>query len=435
LPNGLVLWAGVGVLAVATGFAESRSPGLAAATVIAFLVAVGAAIGGLEFVAVGSVAALPWLVVFSDLLPPLLKTFTSAAAMLALCAYVRPLKSRNSWLPWAVFVFLLATLYGVANSSGSTGLTVGAKYFVFPIMALAVTSTNARERLPRLLKPVLISSGLAMVAQLGIIVLGLGAIGTYYSAGEHLGFDKLDPLELALMCVIVATGGLIAGRSARTKLLFLGLGLIPALETADRTAAVASALVILAFIASSGFRFSYLAAVAVVAAVIVGAGVLGAIESRVTSNLQTGQFSSFQTAGSGRGAIWTADLTHFIHSGASGIVFGTGIGSVENFTKLSLGTAFDAHSDVVEIGVQLGLVGFAAWIIIWLVLLSDAGLSRIVLIPIAVYALITGSIEATAPVTLGLFFAAAAPAVSLSETLPARLSRQPRPMQSSPAYP
>jgi hypothetical protein len=75
---------------------------------------------------------------------------------------------------------------------------------------------------------------------------------------------------------------------------------------------------------------------------------------------------------------------------------------------------------VIEVGVQLGVLGFAGWVTMWLVLLADATLSRIMLVPIVVYATINGAIESTAPLVVGMFLAAAAPTVAISDLLPHR---------------
>ena len=68
--------------------------------------------------------------------------------------------------------------------------------------------------------------------------------------------------------------------------------------------------------------------------------------------------------------------------------------------------AFVGHSDVIEVGVQLGVVGLLGWLLIWLGLLR-ARLSAFVLLPIATYAVISGTIEFVAPLTVGLVLAAA----------------------------
>ena len=360
------------------------------------------------------------MVVFNDLMPTDLKTFTSAAATIAVCAYVWPIRPRNRLLLWGMGFFLAAILYGSAIAASGAQFIQAAKYMVFPFMALAVTSTNARERLPRLLMPVLLSSGLAMLTQLVIIFTGRGSVGTYYGIGEHVGFDAQSPHELALMAIIVACAGLAASNRVVVRGMFLALGLIPAIETGVRSAVVAAALVLLIFAVSSKLSLRHVFVVGAVMAVMLASGVLAVAENRVAGNLQSGEFSSLATAGSGRGAIWRVALTHYFSSGANGIVLGTGLRSIGQFEHQDLGVTFVGHSDVIEVGVQLGLVGIGGWIVIWLVLLTDASLSRIVLVPVIVYAIINGAIEATAPLAVGLFLAAAAPHVVLADALPRR---------------
>jgi hypothetical protein len=225
------------------------------------------------------------------------------------------------------------------------------------------------------------------------------------------------------MGVVVACGGLAASKRISIRVLFLALGLIPALETGVRSAIIASVLVVLVFLVRSSLRLSHLFVVGTVTAVIIGSGVLAVAENRIAKDIQSGEFSSLSTAGSGRGAIWAVALRHYFGSGVRGIVLGTGLRSITQFEQQDLGAAFVGHSDVIEVGVQLGLLGFAGWIVIWLVLLTDASFSRIILIPLVVYALIDGVIEATAPLAVGMFLAAAVPAGAFSELLPTRLRK------------
>jgi hypothetical protein len=407
------------------GFVVAHAPIAAAVAVLVFLLALGALALGRDFVVAGLVAVMPWMVIFNDLLPDLLKTLTSAAATIALCLYVAPIRSRSRWLSLAIPVFIGMTLYGLAaNFSGAQAIQAG-KYLVFPFLVLAVTSTNAHERLPRLLTPVLVSTGLAALTQLGIIVLGLGAVNTYYHVGERLGFDGKDPLELGLMSVIIAGAGLASARSFWVKGSFVVLGALAAFETGERTAFIASLLVVLIFIFSSRFKISRVPVVIAVAAVLIGGGALAAVENRVSTEIQTGEFSTVATAGSGRGEIYTVALSHYFRSGPQGIILGTGLGSINRFEEEAIGVAAGGHSDVIKAIVELGVIGFAGWLAIWVVLLTDASLSRIILVPIAVTSAISGSLTTTAPLVVGLFFAAASSKVAFSELVPRRAEHDP----------
>lgn len=110
--------------------------------------------------------------------------------------------------------------------------------------------------------------------------------------------------------------------------------------------------------------------------------------------------------GSGRLEIWETALRNWEQSGAGAWIFGTGFDSIRKFELKDVGQEFVGHSDLVEVDVQLGLVGFVAWMAIWLGLLH-AGLRAIVPVPIAVYAVVNGSIEYVAPLAIGLALAAA----------------------------
>lgn len=408
------------VVSVGVGYAASRQPVAGIAFVGLLATAIGTLAVGRTFVVGAAVAALPWMVVFSDVLPADLKTFTSAGATIAVCAYVLPLRPRNRLVLWGVGFFLAAILYGTVLAVSGAQLIQAAKYMVFPFMALAVTSVRARTRLPRILRPVLVSSGCAMAVHIAVIAAGLGTIGSYYGIGERLGFDAAGPHELALMGVIVACGGLAAFERVAVRMTFLALGLIPALETGVRSAVVAAALVIVIFLVNSRLKMRHVFVVAGVGAVLVAGGVVGVAETRISTDIRTGEFSSLATAGSGRGAIWTVALKHYAASGPDGIVLGTGLRSIGAFELQDLGSTFVGHSDLIEVGVQLGLLGFAGWLMIWAVLLGDALLSRIVLVPIVVYAVLNGVIESTAPLAVGLFLAAAAPRLRIEDLLPSR---------------
>jgi O-Antigen ligase len=396
------------LLAAAIGFLVSRSITDAMLLGLACLLFAGVALAGREFIVFGLVAALPWMVVFDSFTPTDVKTLTSAAAAIALIAYVGPIRPRSKALPWGLGLFLAAIAVGTALSVSGAQLIQAAKYMVFPAMCLAVTSERSRARLLPLCKPVLYSAALAMLVQIGIIAAGLGSVGTYYHIGENVGFDPQSPHELALMAVIVACGGLAAVRGTVSRAAFVALGIIPAVETGVRSALVASALVLVLYIASSRLGLRQVIVIGVSAVVIVGSGALAVAEARISTDVSGGEFSSLATAGSGRGAIWTTALRHYVNSGAEGIALGTGLRSITRFEQQDLGSAFVGHSDLIEVGVQLGIVGFLGWVIMWLTLFRDRTLSRLVLVPVLVYALINGSIESTAPLVVAMFLAVAA---------------------------
>jgi O-antigen ligase len=80
--------------------------------------------------------------------------------------------------------------------------------------------------------------------------------------------------------------------------------------------------------------------------------------------------------------------------------------SVVEFEVAALASGFVGHSDVIEVLVQLGIVGFVSWLALWLGLLR-AGLAAIVLLPILVFGIVNGTLEYVAAITLGLCLAAA----------------------------
>jgi hypothetical protein len=70
------------------------------------------------------------------------------------------------------------------------------------------------------------------------------------------------------------------------------------------------------------------------------------------------------------------------------------------------GTKVVGQNDLIEVGVQLGLIALAGWLLIWIGLLR-ARLKSLVLIPIAVYAVTNGAIEYSDSLVYGLALAAA----------------------------
>jgi O-Antigen ligase len=391
-------------LAIATGAAVVASPAAGLALIVAL--AVGAAatrvsrLGAVELL----LGALPWLVIFDGLLPPLLRTFTTTAAAFAMLALAAPLRYRDATVPLAALLFAVVVLANAIFATSSDEVIQACKYLIFPAMVLAVTSEGGRERLPDARNFVLGSCLLALLVHLGVIAAGLGQTGTKYDIGEQLGYGRTIVHEMALTFVVIAAAGLVSSDKLPYQVGFFTLGAVPALLTGVRSALLALVVVLFIFLLRSHFNrrsFAIVGSIVALAAISGGAAV---VQERLSQQSETEH--SFSEAGSNRGAIWTVAVTPWWNGGPSEWTFGLGLGSIEAAALRYLGEDFAGHSDLIEIGVTLGLLGLMGWGLLWIALLR-ARLELIILVPLIVYALVNGSMIYIAPLTLGLAFAAA----------------------------
>ena len=391
-------------VAAATGALLVRSPaagvGLVAAIGIGATVSRLTRLGAVELL----LGLLPWLVIFDGLLPSLLRTFVTAGAAIALLALAVPLRFRRALGPVAAGLFVAVVLGNAIFATDPDQFTQVAKYMIFPAVAVAVLSERGQERLPRARNFILASCFAALTVHLGIIAAGLGETGTKYDIGEKLGFGRQIVHEMALTFVVVAAAGLVSSRRVPVQLAFFALGAVPALLTGVRSALLALLVVVLIFVVRSRFDRRALAIVAAILVVAFASGAAQVVQERFAKESQTE--TSLATAGSERGAIWTVAVTPWWDAGPPEWLFGTGLGSIEEAEIRALGTPFFGHSDLIEVGVTFGLVGFVIWALLWLALLRSP-LEGIVLVPLIVYAAVNGAMLYVAPLTLGLAFSAA----------------------------
>lgn len=400
-PGGPAL-AGAAGAAALFGILIARSPMLAAFAIGALAVGIGVIWFGVVAAVVCGFAALPWLVIFEGVLPAELGTFTAALATAALLLYLYPLTFRSALVPVAACAFLLIVLGHAIFAMDTAQAIQAAKYMVFPVMAIAVSSDQARELMPSLKAPVLGSCIAAMAVHLGVIAAGLGASSTYYGAGEKLGYAANGPHALALMSMIVAGAGLTTKR-LRSRALIFALGALPAALTGVRSAMLGITVLFFIYLVQTDDKRSALAFLAAIVAVALSTGALSVVLDRVVAH--PGEFSSFSKVGSGRGEIWTVALNAWGSGGPSAWLFGTGLRSIVGFELAALGTELIGHSDIVEVLVQIGFFGFIAWLAVWVGVLS-ARLRALVIIPIVVFGAVNGTLEYVAPLMAGLFLAA-----------------------------
>jgi hypothetical protein len=394
---------GTAVGAALIGLFVGFSPPLAAAVVVLVGGAVAVARFGAVGIAVPAIALLPWMVILEGVLPAEVGTLTAAIGTGALLYIVAPLRYDSQLIPVAAVAFIAITLAHAIFATDFEQVIQAAKYMIFPSVVLAVTSRGARVALPALRRPVLGSCAAAMVFHLGVIAAGLGSSGTYYGAGEKLGFAAQGPHALALMSMIIAAAGLTVGRTWLKVGLF-GLGAVPAVLTGVRSALLGIIVALLVFVLQSQRKLQAAALLGAIVVIAFASGALDVITTRFAEH--SNEFSSFASAGSGRGEIWTVAFEAWGRAGPWAWLFGTGLRSIVGFELYALGTGLVGHSDIVEVLVQIGFFGFVAWIALWVVLLR-ARLRTVILLPIISFGVVNGSLEYVAPLTAGLFLAAA----------------------------
>jgi O-Antigen ligase len=387
--------------ALIAGVLIASSPAVAAGAMVALALAVAVMRFGAVGAAIPAFAALPWLVIVEGLLPKAIGTTTAAIAAASLLYLVWPLSFRSALLPVSSAVFVTVVLAHAVYVSDGEQAIQAAKYMVFPAMVLAVSTERAREVLPALKTPVLASCLAAMVFHLGVIAVGAGASSTYYGAGEELGFAAEGPHALALMAMIVAAVGLTVERTS-LQIAFFSLGAIPVALTGVRSALLGLVVILLIYLVQAPNRRRALLVLGGFGAIALAAGGLDVLMNRFSAHPD--EFSSFATAGSGRGEIWEIAYDAWSAAGPWAWLFGTGLRSTIEFELAALGSAIVGHSDIVEVMVQLGVVGFIAWVGLWAGLLR-AQTRALVLLPILAFAIVNGSLEYVAPLAAGIFLA------------------------------
>jgi O-Antigen ligase len=391
-------------LALAVGALITRSPLAAVGLVSVVGLAVGVVRLGLLVPAQLLVASLPWMVILDGLIPPLLRTFTTAVAAIAVLVLVMPLRFRTPTIVIGVTLFFAPVIAHVFFATDGEQFIQASKYTVLPIVALAVTSRRCREVLPAFRNVVLGSALAAMAAHLAIIGAGLGSTGTYYGIGEELGFAPAIPHELSLTAAVVAAAGLVSARRVSVQVAFFALGALPAILSGVRAGLLAVVVVLLIFLLSSRLSARKIAIVVAAVALVFATGAVDAITARFDQ--EGSEFASVESAGSGRGGLYRVALEGWADAGPGAWVFGAGLRSVPEFELQELGASFVAHTDILEVGVQLGLLALLGWGLIWGAVLA-AGLRNLVLAPVLVFSIVNGALEYVAPLVVALVLAAA----------------------------
>lgn len=395
------------------GYGVSAHPLATLSAVLLVLIFITWAIVGTESFTVLALAALPWLVLLIDLTPRLTLTLSSSLVVLLLL-WRTPFPSHYSWtLRAGLGLFGISLLGQAVLWSGGSELAEAAKYLLFPAMALVVLNRFNQDRLASARVTLIWSGVAAMVVQGAAILLHVTQPGAYYGAGEKLGLAAKSPHELALIGVMVAVACLLTVKDKRWRVVGAIVAATPALATGVRSALVALVLSLIILAIRAKFRPSVIAAIAAVSIAIIASGAGTIVVNRYEEGQARGEYSSFAKAGSGRGAVWEADLRKWLSSGTGIVTFGAGLRAVQKISVAEFGAEGTAQSDLVTTLVEFGIVGFLGWLLIWIALLR-ASVNWLVLLPLAVYAVTNGSLEYVGAVVFGFALAAACGSVRFS---------------------
>jgi hypothetical protein len=390
--------------AVSVGGLVSRWP-IAGISLAAALVLFAAAtrislLGAVQFL----LALLPWMLVFDAFIPPLTRTFVTAAAAAGVLALSVPLRYRRVLGPVSAAVLAAIILAHAAGATDGEAFSKLAKFLIFPLLAAAVLSRGGQAVLPQV-RNVVVASGLAaLTVHLVIVTAGLGERGYRYGVGEKIGFGPEIPHELALLAVVMAAAGLSMTDRVLQRAALFALGVLPALLTGVRSALVGIALILVVMLYQSRLSGRSLAVVALVAAVALGTGAQAALTERLSADVEGG--ATLTGVSNERSDIWAAALGSWWDPGPGTWLVGTGPATIPDVVQRELGAPLIGHSDIVEILVELGAIALVAWLLLWIALFRG-GLNPMLLIPVAVYAVVNGAIGYTAPMALALVLSAA----------------------------
>jgi len=409
----------VGSLLIAAALQVSLAAALALIALVAavsFVVRMGS-----MGVALLLAAVLPWLVVFSAVEPKLTETVTAGAMVVVLLLVAAPQHDgtrASARLRLGMILFYVPVIVGLARAPGGAQLIEAAKYIVFPFTVLAVTEATNLPALKRISKVAFTSGMLAITFNL---LVGLATRGhSYYAAGDIQGFAGEHDVALLAGALTAASLGM---PTTLKWAAVSAVGAIATIATGVRSTLPGLLLALLAKSVRTGARTRSLIVVAVVAGAVLASGVGNVLVQRYNQDQALGQFSSFAALGSGRGGIYTTAVHAWWVSSPVDWALGTGLRSVEGLEQRATGNSVVAQSDVVQVGVESGLIGLLGLILIWWTLIARAR-SKLPLLVLLPFALFNGSLEYGAPVVITLLLTVT-PAVPAAETVSEPHTAQP----------
>jgi hypothetical protein len=381
--------AGAASLVLSVGLVVSPPAAIALTAAVAVLAIVArTGLLGLTMLLVG---ALPVMIVTFEVLPRLVGTFTAAAAVAGLAATLAPRADASRWsfvLRLGLVLFLIPIGLSLARRGTGEQLIQAAKYLVFPAMVIVITEATRLDVAPRL-RAVALWSSLAAISL--NLVLGLSGVAnlSYYNAGEVLGLGSEHGLALLAGCTTAAT---LVGRPTLRTAPLTAIGAVATVATGVRSVLPGLALLVLAAMTRAGARARTIVLVGLAVAAVFLSGAAGVVESRFGTSERRGEFTSLTTAGSGRGEIYAAAIDAWSAAPAYDWVVGTGLRTIPQFSQERLGDTFVGHSDVVEVGVELGVMGLVGLALVWAALIARAP-SRLPLLVLLPFAVFNGSLE------------------------------------------
>jgi O-Antigen ligase len=415
------------LISVTIGVAVQISLPAAVALVVLIVAATVVAREGWMGIPLVLVVALPWTVIFGTVEPKLAETFTAGAAVVALLVVAKPRldgSTASRRLRWGMVLFYVPVLIGLARAPGSAQFIEAAKYFVFPFTVLAVTAATERPAVARLGRAALISGAIAVLTNLLLGAAGLNH--SYYQAGDIQGLGGQH--DLALLAGAVTAAAL----SMRPTVTWLGtsaIGTVATVATGVRSTLPGLFLAVLVRMFRQGVRLRNILLVCLLVAAVAASGVADVVAARFAYQQRTGQFSSFASLGSGRGGIWTTAVQGWWTASPADWVIGTGLRSVNSIERRATGNTVVGQSDVIQAGVELGLLGLAGLILIWWTLIARAR-SKLPLLVLLPFSLFNGALEYGAPLVVTLLLTLTAePArpssAAQTRPLPASAARDP----------
>jgi O-antigen ligase len=157
---------------------------------------------------------------------------------------------------------------------------------------------------------------------------------------------------------------------------------------------------------AAGFRLRTILVVAAAVAAVFISGAAHVLETRFHAGAARGEYKSFSALGSGRGEIYTIAFDRWRESSPLHWLMGTGLRSIPRFEQEALGHPLVGHSDIVQVGVELGIVGLIGFLLIWAVLVARAQVKAPLLI-LGSFSLFNGALEYSAPLVIALLLTVA----------------------------
>jgi hypothetical protein len=379
------------------------------AVVVVYSVVALAALARLGLLGIGLLlaATLPWLIVAGDHVPRLTETFVAGALTAVVILVVVPQRDRSNrsfFLRVGIVCFYTPVVLSLGQEGYGDQFIQAAKYLVFPAIVLAVTEATHYRGLMSLRTTVLWSG----IAAVGVnFLLGVTGVGhfTKYGAGEIAGFGGAHDVALLAGCLTAAF--LVAGRSLKW-LHAVAVGAVATIATGVRSTLPGLAVLAIARMIVAGARIRTIVLVALALAAVFASGAADVVEARFKSGESEGEYESFSALGSGRGGVYATALDTWRDESPVHWFIGTGLRSIPRFEQEKLGTALVGHSDIVEVGVQLGIVGLIGLIMIWWVLIASARVKAPLLV-LASVAVFNGTLEYSGALVIAVLLTAGAP--------------------------